>query len=152
VLNFPRIVVRIDGDSLPMLLDTGAETLLTASALAALHDGGPAFRATSMIAHSVFARWHNDHPRWPVVDSAQVVTHSRMIRVPHVDIAGILTAPVWFTERSDASYRRYMSAMMNREVEGSLGGNALAGLEMTVDYPGARAWFACRSRCRNRAR
>ena len=148
VLDFPRIVVRVDGDSLSMLLDTGAETMLSAGALAALHDGRPAFRATSMIAHAVFARWHAAHPDWPVVDSAQAVTHSRMIRVPRVEIAGLATGPVWFTERSDASYRQYMSAMTDREVEGSLGGNALADFRMTLDYPRARAWFTCVRDCR----
>lgn len=152
VLDFPRVVVRVDGDSLSMLLDTGAETMLSARALAALHDGRPAFRATSMIAHTVFARWHAAHPDWPVVDSAQAVTHSRMIRVPRVEIAGLATGPVWFTERSDASYHQYMSAMTDREVEGSLGGNALAGLRMTLDYPGARAWFVCPTGCGDAAR
>lgn len=152
VLNFPRIEVVIDGEPLSMLLDTGAETLLTPGALAALHDSGPAFRATSMIAHSVFARWHATHPDWPTIDSAQVTTHSRMIRVPRVTLAGIAVGPVWFTERSDASYHTFMSSMTDRPVEGSLGGNALSGLQMTLDYPRARAWFVCRRDCRDATR
>jgi hypothetical protein len=144
VLNFPRIVVSIDGDSLSMLLDTGAETMLTPGALRAMQDGGPAFRATSMIEHSIFARWQRRHPDWPVVDSAQVATGSRMIRVPSVRIGGVATGPVWFTERSDANYAQYMSAMTDQPVQGSIGGNAFAELEMTVDYASGRAWFVCR--------
>lgn len=146
-LNFPRIVVQVDGQPLSLLLDTGAETLLTPRALAAIHDGEPAFRATSMIAQSVFERWETAHPDWRVIEDAQFVTRSRMIEVPSVQIAGITVGPVWFTERTDASFHKFMSAMTDARVEGSLGGNALAGLVMTLDYPGAQAWFTCKARC-----
>ena len=146
-LNFPRIVVQVDGRPLSLLLDTGAETLLTPQALAAIHDGEPAFRATSMIAQSVFEGWETAHPDWRVIEDAQMVTRSRMIEVPSVRIAGITVGPVWFTERTDASFHKFMSAMTDARVEGSLGGNALAGLVMTLDYPRAQAWFTCKAHC-----
>jgi hypothetical protein len=141
VANFPRIDVAVAGRRLPLLLDTGAETYLSDPALSQLHDGGPRMRATSMISASVFSAWHRAHPDWPLIDDAQVGTHAAMIRVADVDIAGLHSGPVWFTHRSDASYHSFMSSMMDRRVEGSLGGNALRRFVMTVDYVGARACF-----------
>lgn len=139
--NFPRIVIRIDGEDLPMLFDTGAETFLTPSALQEIHDGGPRFRATSMIMHSVFVRWHTAHPEWPVVDAAQVTTGSRMIRIPFVEVGGLRTGPVWFTERPDNNFLQYMSAMTSAPVSGSAGGNIFHDARVTLDYIGARMWI-----------
>ncbi len=139
--NFARIEVGIDGQTVPMLLDTGAETFLTPAALARLGDGGPALRATSMIEASLFDRLHARHPDWAYVPVAQVATGSPMLLVPSVEIAGLRSGPVWMTRRSDAAYRQFMSSMMDRPVAGSLGGNALHELTMTVDFVRARAYF-----------
>ncbi|HEX4534046.1 MAG TPA: hypothetical protein VH000_07435 [Rhizomicrobium sp.] len=145
--NFPRIVIGIDGVGIPVLLDTGAETYLTPAALAAVNDGGPQFRATSMIAASLFDAWHAKHPDWRVIDDAQTATHSPMIEVPSVTIAGYAVGPVWFTKRADVNFQKYMSAMMSGPVEGALGGNALRHFRMTVDYPRATAWLTCTKEC-----
>jgi hypothetical protein len=145
--NFPRIVVKIDGADVPLLLDTGAETYLTPAALAALNDGGPQFRATSMIVASLFDAWHTNHPDWRMIDDAQTTTHSAMIEVPRVEIAGVAVGPVWFTKRSDDAFHKFMSSMMAAQVEGALGGNALGHFRMTIDYPRAMAWFACEKDC-----
>lgn len=145
--NFPRIVVKIDGASVPVLLDTGAETYLTPAALAALNDGGPRMRATSMIVASIFDAWHAAHPGWRVIDDAQAGTHSAMIEVPRVEIAGAAVGPVWFTRRSDDAFHKFMSSMMAARVEGSIGGNALGHFRMTIDYPRATAWFTCAKDC-----
>ncbi len=139
--NFPRIVVRIDGAPISMLLDTGAETYLSARAAGELGDGAPRMRATSMISASIFSSWRRKHENWPVIEDAQLGTHAAMIRVPDVTVAGYHTGPVWFTWRPDANYHVFMSGMMDRRVEGSIGGNALHRFVMVVDYPGARAWF-----------
>ncbi|WP_297919667.1 hypothetical protein [Metallibacterium sp.] len=48
---------------------------------------------------------------------------------------------MWFTERPDANFLRVMSSMTRGPVDGSLSGNALRGLRMTIDYPRALAWF-----------
>lgn len=143
VTNFPRIVVKIDGADVPLLLDTGAETFLTPVALAALKDGEPRLRATSMIAKSLFDALRKKHPGWRVIPDAQVGTHAAMIEAPDVEIAGLHSGPVWFTERPDANFHKFMSGMMSGRVEGSIGGNALGRFRMTVDYPHAKAWFAC---------
>lgn len=139
--DFPRIVVRIDGSAVPLLLDTGAETYLTRAALAQLRDGGPRLRATSMIIASLFERWHREHPGWRVIRKAQTGTGAAMIEVPRVRVAGLRVGPIWFTERPDANFLKVMSSMTSAPVYGSLGGNALRNLHMTVDYPRALAWF-----------
>ncbi|EQD64859.1 hypothetical protein B1B_06571, partial [mine drainage metagenome] len=64
-----------------------------------------------------------------------------MIEVLRLRIAGCTVGPVWFTERPDANFLRMMSSMTRGPVDGSLGGNALRGLRMTIDYPRALAWF-----------
>ncbi len=146
--NFPRIEIKVDGRTLPVLLDTGAMTVLTPAALKSLHDGLPAERATSMIVASIFDAWHKAHPDWRVVANAQAGTHSSMIEVPQVEIAGKTVGPVWFTERPDENFHQFMSGMMAGRVEGSIGGNALGHFAMTIDYPHATAYFRCVLACK----
>ncbi len=139
--SFARIEVNVDGQAIPMLLDTGAETMLTKAALDSLGDGGPSLRATSMLRASDFDRLHEEHPDWPFIANAQLTTNAPMLRVPFVEIAGLRSGPVWFTRRSDEVYAKFMSPMMDAPVEGSLGGNAFHSMIMTIDYPKATAYF-----------
>jgi len=145
--HFPRITIRVDDKPLDVLLDTGAETRLTANALAALNDGKPEIRATSMIVQSQFNAWRSAHPDWRVVEDAQVLTHAAMIEVPQVEIAGARVGPVWFTLRPDRSFHQFMSSMMDKRIEGAIGGNALEHFVMTIDYPNASAYFRCAKEC-----
>ena len=71
-----------------------------------------------------------------------------MIEVPAVEIGGASVGPVWFTWRPDKNFHDYMSGMMDGRVEGAIGGNALAHFVMTVDYPGAAAYFRCARDCK----
>jgi hypothetical protein len=138
-VHFPRIIVTIAGEDIPVLLDTGATTYLTEDA--ARRIGGARLRATSMITASHIAAWRKAHPDWPVIEQAQVGFGSRMIRVPDVRIAGFEVGPVWFTERPDDNFVKYMSQMTDQPVEGAIGGNAYHSLVMTVDYLHGRAAF-----------
>jgi hypothetical protein len=138
--DFGRIEIKVDHQALPMLFDTGATTWLSEWALGHLQDGRPSLRATSMIAHSVFERWHNAHPDWSIIDDAQLGSHARMILVPDVEIAGFAAGPVWFTERPDRNFHEVMSSMMSGPVEGAAGGNIFSSLVVSVDYPAAKAW------------
>lgn len=146
-MDFPRINITVDGRMLPMLLDTGAMTVLTPDALAALADNVPAERSTSMIVDSVFQVWRTAHPEWRVVENAQAGTGSAMIEVPEVEIAGYRVGPVWFTHRPDSNFHDFMSSMMDQRVEGAIGGNALHHFVMTIDYPAAAAYFRCVEGC-----
>jgi hypothetical protein len=146
--SFPRMTVRIDGRVLPVLLDTGATTMLNPAALVRIGDRGPAERATSMIVASLFDQWHKEHPDWPFIEDGQAGSHSAMIEVPVVEIAGYAVGPIWFTRRPDANFHDWISTMMDSRIEGAIGGNALRYFEMTLDYPSARAAFRCKSSCK----
>ncbi|HJT98440.1 MAG TPA: hypothetical protein VJ696_09015 [Rhodanobacteraceae bacterium] len=148
VANFPRVAIRVDGEPIDMLLDTGAMTILTPKALKALGDSGPAERATSMIVDSRFKAWRAAHPDWRVIEDAQERSGAAMIEVPEVEIGGAKVGPVWFTWRPDANFREYMSRMMDQRVDGAIGGNALSHFVMTIDYPGATAYFRCVRDCK----
>lgn len=145
--SFPRMAIEVDGRRIEVLLDTGAVTVLKPAARTALGVGDEP-RATSMIVSRIFEGWRRAHPDWRYIPDAQARTGAAMIEAPHVVVAGFDVGPVWFTERPDANYDGYMSAMMDKPVEGSIGGNALRGLRMTIDYPRAQAWFACETACR----
>ncbi len=151
--DFARITVRIDGKPIDLLLDTGATTVLTPPALAAIGDKLPATRAASFIADSQFQAWHTAHPEWRVIENAQdgAKTPVSIIEVPEVEIAGARVGPVWFNWRSDRAFHEYMSRMMDKQIEGAIGGNALEHFVMTVDYPGAAGYFTCKLDCRTAA-
>jgi hypothetical protein len=145
--NFARITIGVDGKPIDVLLDTGATTTLSADALKLVADALPAERATSFIVDSQFQAWHKAHPDWRIVDKAEAGTHASMIEVPQVQIAGSHIGPVWFTWRADKNFHEFMSSMMDKQVEGAIGGNALGHFAMTVDYPGAMAYFRCARDC-----
>ncbi len=140
--HFIRISVTIDHQTIPLLLDTGAETDLTPAAAKTLRHPKPQLRATSMIMRRIFERWHHTHPDWPVIQNAQTTTHAPMIRVPAIRLDGIDLGPAWFTERPNRNFATIMSSMTAGPVYGSLGGNALAKTVLTIDYPNAKAWIA----------
>lgn len=140
-LNFPRIEIRVDGETLDMLFDTGANTELNGAGSACVADGRSAKRAASFITQSVFERWHKNHPGWRVCEKAEHSTGATMIEVAELEIAGYAVGPVWFTVRSDKNFHEYMSQWMDRKVEGALGGSGLRFFLVTVDYPGAVAFF-----------
>lgn len=141
VTSFPRIGATIDGDTLDFLLDTGATMFLTDSARAVLGDGRAAERAASFITASVFRRWRARHPTWRVVRNAERRTGADLIEVPEVRVGGYTVGPVWFALRQDDAFHVWMAQWMDRPVEGALGGTALRGLRITVDYPGEMAYF-----------
>jgi hypothetical protein len=143
--------VHIDGKPIDLLLDTGATTVLTASALASIADKLPATHAASFIADSQFKSWHNAHPEWRVIENAQdgAKTPVSMIEVPDVEIAGARVGPVRFNWRSERAFHEYMSRVIDKQVEGALGGNALDHFVMTIDCPGAAAYFRCVQDCKS---
>ena len=142
VLSFPRMPIVVDGDTLQMLLDTGATGHLTTAAHVALGDGGPLVRATSFITSEVFGRWRARHPSWRVVPAADsMLAGMAMIEVPVVSVAGVAVGPVWFMERPDANFHTYMAQWMDRPVDGALGGNAFRFFRTILDYPGSTAHF-----------
>lgn len=139
-LNFPRIQVTIDGETLDLLFDTGATSPVSPAAIAVM--GGPdSVRATSFITTTIFERWRSRHPDWRVVEGGERGTGEALIEVPAITVAGFTVGPVWFTRRPDRNFHQYMSRFMDRQVEGALGGSGLHYFKVTVDYPNGVAVF-----------
>ncbi len=137
---FPRITVTIAGDTLDLLFDTGATTVLSDSAHSLLHDRRPARRAGSFISGEVFDRWRASHAGWRVIPHATSFG-ADLIEVPTVTVAGQSVGPVWFERRAPGVFEQGMSRWMDKVIVGALGGNALGYFRVTVDYPGAVAVF-----------
>ncbi|MGC1548769.1 MAG: hypothetical protein WA777_09575 [Rhodanobacter sp.] len=149
---FPRITIRVDGQALDMLLDTGATAHPTIAGAKA--SGTPTVAgtgATSYITTSVLERWHKAHPDWRVVEQGDDIAAprfmARLIEVPKVEIAGWSVGPVWFTERPDPNFHDFMSSMMDKRVEGAVGANVFDHFVMTLDYPHSTAYFSCVRGC-----
>jgi hypothetical protein len=139
--HFPRITVRVDGEPLELLLDTGAMTTVRPEAIAKVGEDRPAGLAASFIVRSVLRKWREQHPDWLVVEGAETPGKAAMIRVPAVELAGHTVGPVWFTERLDPNFHEWMSQWMDQRIDGALGGNAFRGLRVTLDYPSETATF-----------
>ncbi|MBB5208657.1 hypothetical protein [Chiayiivirga flava] len=139
--HFPRITVRVGEEELDLLFDTGASTRVEPAALGVIADGQPAERATSFLIDSIAQRWRKAHPDWRYVEAAETGTGLAMLEVPQMVFAGHTVGPVWFTLRPDANFRTWMAQWMDKPLDGALGGNALAGLRVTVDYASETATF-----------
>lgn len=139
-VHFARISVEIDEEQVDLLFDTGA-TLHVAPAGEAALGPGPELRATSFIVESKAARWRSRHPDWRFVEKAERGSGRAMVEVPKIRVAGEEVGPVWFTLRPDSNLHDFMSSMMDAQVEGALGGNALRFFRVTVDYPKRVAIF-----------
>lgn len=140
ITHFPRIAVRIEGETLQLLFDTGASVRLSAQAAREL-GGGPTVRAGSFITTEVLQRWRERHPRWRVIDKADADGRVRIIEVPQVQVGGYRVGPVWFAERPDKNFHEFMSQWMDQRVDGAIGGNAFASFKISVDYPSGVAVF-----------
>lgn len=149
-----RITVNIDGTSIDMLLDTGATAHPTDAGKATHADvSAHGIGAASYIVSSLLDQWHRQHPDWRIIERGDdlKVGHyvARLIEVPRIDIAGWSVGPVWFTERPDVAFgdQGGMSMYTDAPVHGAVGGNVFGHFVMTLDYPKAKAWFACASHC-----
>jgi hypothetical protein len=139
--NFARLPVRIDGETIDFVLDTGATNILPEKVLKQVGDGGPAERGTSFLARSLYEKWHKKHPEWRALENARTLTGTAMIVVPEVVIGRCTVGPVWFTVQPDSAFHSYMASMMDKPTEGALGGSAFRQLVITVDWPNAIAVF-----------
>lgn len=148
VSHSPAIGIAIDGDSLSMILDTGATVWLTPDALARIGDTQPAERGTSLIWPPVFEKWRARHPDWRVIESADVLTKQPMIEVPVVSIGGYDVGPVWFMEYANGGNPSPEptyppgTPTINKRISGTIGGSTLRFFSIVLDYPNATAEFS----------
>lgn len=136
----PRIQVVVDGDTVEMLLDTGATTELSPEAIVA-EGAGPAVRAGAFAAARLWDKWHAKHPEWTVVPKGEVYSKADVIRVPSVSIAGYDVGPIWFSKRPDTVYDGMMKALMDKPILASIGGAAFRPFKLTLDYVNQRVTF-----------
>lgn len=139
ITAFPSIDIEVDGKIIPMLFDTGASAWPTDEAREILSLDGTQV-ATSFIVAAVFDEWVKKHPQWLVIDNACAFSKAPMIRVPKIKLGDQFVGPVWFTKRADHNFHNFMSSMMDRRIDGALGGSALQYLRIIVDYPNAAAY------------
>lgn len=146
--GLPRIHLQIDGEDLPMLLDTGASAKPTAEGKTVT--GIPTvlgYGVTSYAPKSLIDRWHARHPNWLLVENGDdLIPHMRLIRVPEVRIADWSIGPVWFTERADQNIDG-LGNYMSGPVQGSAGANIYQHFIMTLDYKDGKAYLACATGC-----
>lgn len=152
IFGYARIVIRVDGQPLNMLLDTGATAHPTAAGEQASHTPTVSgFGVTSYVTTRVFDRWHRAHPAWRVVQAGDDLfgprSPMRLIEVPRVEIAGWSVGPVWFTERPNAAFDDMMSPLMDRQIDGAVGGNVFRHFVLSIDYPRETAYFRCARGC-----
>lgn len=148
-ISFPRIQAKIDGEVMDFLFDTGATVHLTDSALETLDKGDASLQGTSFITQYTFEKWRGQHPDWPVIEQADRLGiehpdrlgNGAMIQVPSIEVAGLKSGPVWFTLRPNSNFRDRMSQMMDRRIEGALGGSAFKYFTIIIDYPNSMAHF-----------
>ncbi len=140
-INYPRIEVEVAGEKLDVLLATGSSVSITANALKAIDEGGPAVRATSLISNAIFDQWKKAHPDWRFVPNAEEGSGESMIEVPELTIAGFAVRNVWFTQRPDNNFSEHFSNWTDKPVVGAIGGNVLKEFRMVLDYPSAIVWF-----------
>jgi predicted aspartyl protease len=149
---YPRVTIRVAGEDVDVLLDTGATAQPTKAGVAAMKT--PTMNGlgvASYITSTLMNRWHADHPEWPLIGAADDLGAGKAVRaiqVPMVEIAGWSVGPVWFTERADSNFESFMSEYTDSAVHGAVGANVLDAFVMTLDYRKAKAWLACPRACR----
>lgn len=139
LFGHPSINIKIEGEEIPMLFDTGATIELTESAQNILKRkkeiGG------SFIAKSIYEKWKKKHPNWKVIKGGNELVdggksyYLDLIEVPLVVLGSFEVGPVWFAVRPDAAWSKGMIRSMDRVVKGALGGSALKYVSVTIDYP-----------------
>lgn len=130
--------VIIDGDSVAMLMDTGATVWLSSAALASVNDGGPSERSSSHIPNWLFTRLRVRHPDWPVIEKADLWWGLSLIRVDRVWVGGYEVGPTWFSVLPGPTTppnRTATAPSWTRRQGGTVGGSLLKNFVMTLDYP-----------------
>jgi hypothetical protein len=136
----PRIQVFVAGDTVDMLLDTGATSVLSPDAIAIV-GAGPPVRASAFAAARLWDGWRQKHPDWRVIRAGEANMKADLIGVPNVSIAGYDVGTVWFAKRSDSIYDGMMKALMDKPILASIGGTAFRQFKLTLDYVNQRVTF-----------
>lgn len=140
-MAFPSIDIEVQGKIIPVLFDTGASAWPSDAAKPILGLDGTRV-ATSFIVASIFDEWRQKNSDWLVIENACTFSNEPMIRVPKLKIGDVIIGPVWFTRREDSNFHNYMSSMMDRKIEGAIGGSTLKYTRVVIDYPNEVAYIS----------
>jgi hypothetical protein len=135
------IEVKVAGEALTMLLDTGATARVLPAVRPLMPDADPVHQVC-LIEAPVLERWHRAHPRWAYVEAAFDVAgdapSAPAILVPELNVGPLATLPTWFVARRDGSTFGVVSKQMRKTVVGDLGGDALRRWRVTFDLKNER--------------
>ena len=130
--------VVFDGDTVAMIMDTGATIWLSSAALARVNDGGPSERSSTHIPNWLFARLRERHPDWPVIEKADLWWGLSLMRVEKVSIGGYEVGPTWVSVLVGSATppnRPATAPAWTRRQGGTVGGSLLKSFVVTLDYP-----------------
>jgi hypothetical protein len=131
IFGHPSMIIEVDGDTIDMLFDTGATSILTETGKKDFETTKESF-GSSFIAASIFQKWRDKHPEWKYYPKAEWL--GDMIEVPKIKIGGHEVGPVLFSQRPDEVWSEGMIASMDKVVKGAIGGSALKYFKVTIDY------------------
>lgn len=132
------IDVSVAGETMTMLLDTGATARVRDAVRRMMPDAQPVHQVC-LIDAAVLEKWHRAHPAWAYAESAFDVAGdangaaSPAILVPDLWLGAQRALPAWFIARRDASTFAAVSKQMQKTVVGDLGGDALRRWRVTFD-------------------
>ena len=126
------VVVVLNGEKIPMALDTAATVVLDAAAAARMHDSWGSVRATSFLRSDVMTKWHSAHPQWPYVNGGAGLA---LLLVPRLAVGSFFAKNVWFSTRPKDD------VFEGETVVGKIGPTAFRDAVVTLDYPGSTVYF-----------
>jgi len=126
LMTLPIVVA---GDTITVLLDTGATVVLTESASRKVGDSGSTVRAGFHLGPDLYRKWRDEHPEWERIEGGCGTDGDYdLIRVPEMRVGGHEIGPVWLNE-SAMDFDRYNGA------QAAMGGAALKYFDaVTVDF------------------
>ncbi len=132
--HFAHLNVVIAGDTLPMVLKTGSNIILSDEAQDALNHPDPLLPA-GLISGSVAERWLDANPRWTVIHQADRLYGGDLIEVPEIRIGPHTAGPVRFAVRRDEDLTEWISQFTDESIVGALGPDAFRDAHITINYP-----------------
>ncbi len=139
--NHPLIAVDVDGESLPVLFDTGATSWYSEDAKKKVGVSSE-FPASCFIRKSVYLKWRKKNPNWKYIEKGDRFNGGQdLIEVPAVIIAGHTVGPIWFAARNDREYDHFGKESFDARIDGAVGGSVLKHFRIIADYETGQFFF-----------
>lgn len=133
-ISLPTIEVVIAGDTLSMVFKSGSHIILNEAHQKELGHPG-ALLPAGLISESIYQRWRNKHPEWPIYEKADTFYGSDLIETPGIQIGVYASGPVRFAVRRDDAFTDWLSRFTDKPVQGVLGPDAFREAHITLHYP-----------------